>query len=503
VRSALDRHAAGAARPAYGPVPSEANAVLFLDDAEMLACLAADWLTSALHRNWWWREILKTSDAAAVFRMWQLGPSAVPTALESLSARGYAVPFVSRLPDVVASELLRLVLLVHGVPDAGVRASATPSGNSTARRVLEADRATQEAPPVKDKEAEPWLQWVPERWALPPTSIQRRLLIQALMLRRAPDVARAPEFQRRLTAYFEPERVAAVKTAENGPDHPSEVRAATTNAFLDFGRSKSGRAEYAPKLAEDGAPAPGVSEPQCSVDSNRAGEELAATGEASNKSSEGFRPQPFEDSPSASVFLPPGALPEGLEEEVISVGMSESAVPRDERETVPAPIERIETAFGGVFFVINVAVALGFYPDFTSPLANSLDLNIWDFLAVLGNRFTDGQLRYDPVWKTLAQLAGREEFEEPGKQNPWLPPPSEEWVAGLALQVTEFLDRSLNRHNADKFVSCLPASLTFTSTHVDVFYSMESHPIEIRIACLDRDPGWIPAAGRYVAFHFD
>jgi hypothetical protein len=26
--------------------------------------------------------------------------------------------------------------------------------------------------------------------------------------------------------------------------------------------------------------------------------------------------------------------------------------------------------------------------------------------------------------------------------------------------------------------------------------------VSIRIARLDRDPGWIPAAGRYIAFHF-
>ena len=28
-------------------------------------------------------------------------------------------------------------------------------------------------------------------------------------------------------------------------------------------------------------------------------------------------------------------------------------------------------------------------------------------------------------------------------------------------------------------------------------------PIAIRLAGLDRDPGWIPAAGRSVAFHFE
>jgi hypothetical protein len=39
-------------------------------------------------------------------------------------------------------------------------------------------------------------------------------------------------------------------------------------------------------------------------------------------------------------------------------------------------------------------------------------------------------------------------------------------------------------------------------SHVDVVLSLAELPVEIRLAGLDRDPGWIPAAGRYLAFHF-
>jgi hypothetical protein len=27
-------------------------------------------------------------------------------------------------------------------------------------------------------------------------------------------------------------------------------------------------------------------------------------------------------------------------------------------------------------------------------------------------------------------------------------------------------------------------------------------PLQIRFAGLDRDPGWVPAAGRFITFHF-
>ena len=48
-----------------------------------------------------------------------------------------------------------------------------------------------------------------------------------------------------------------------------------------------------------------------------------------------------------------------------------------------------------------------------------------------------------------------------------------------------------------------PARVCVTATHVDVLMRLADLPVEVRSAGLDRDPGWVPAAGRYVAFHFD
>ena len=45
--------------------------------------------------------------------------------------------------------------------------------------------------------------------------------------------------------------------------------------------------------------------------------------------------------------------------------------------------------------------------------------------------------------------------------------------------------------------------IVITPAHLDVTFSLERHPIEIRMTGLDRDPGWIAAIGRHVAFHFD
>jgi hypothetical protein len=47
------------------------------------------------------------------------------------------------------------------------------------------------------------------------------------------------------------------------------------------------------------------------------------------------------------------------------------------------------------------------------------------------------------------------------------------------------------------------ARVCATDTHVDVYFDLAEFPLAIRFAGLDRDPGWVPAAGRSIAFHFD
>jgi len=87
--------------------------------------------------------------------------------------------------------------------------------------------------------------------------------------------------------------------------------------------------------------------------------------------------------------------------------------------TAPVSIPRvypasIETEVGGVFYVLNVALRLGFYGDFTMPAQPGLELSIWDFLALAGRALTPRPLRRDPVWVLFADLAGRVRAEAPG-----------------------------------------------------------------------------------------
>jgi hypothetical protein len=84
-------------------------------------------------------------------------------------------------------------------------------------------------------------------------------------------------------------------------------------------------------------------------------------------------------------------------------------------------------------------------------------------------------------------------------------PPVPRWVAALAAYTTVRLSCALGQPPAGAVELLLRhhARVAVTFVHVDIVLSLADLPIEIRLAGLDRDPGWIPAAGRIVSFHFD
>lgn len=81
--------------------------------------------------------------------------------------------------------------------------------------------------------------------------------------------------------------------------------------------------------------------------------------------------------------------------------------------------------------------------------------------------------------------------------------PLARWTGWIAGYLRARLMRALGREDAAQLLCRIPARLRITLAHLHVFIRLDEHPIEIRLAGLDRDPGWIPAAGRYVAFHVD
>jgi hypothetical protein len=84
--------------------------------------------------------------------------------------------------------------------------------------------------------------------------------------------------------------------------------------------------------------------------------------------------------------------------------------------------------------------------------------------------------------------------------------PLRRWAGRLGTYAAARIQVSLadpDRAHAVDTVLRRRATVFITETHVDVSLSLSSLAIEIRLAGLDRDPGWIPAAGRFVAFRFE
>jgi hypothetical protein len=244
---------------------------------------------------------------------------------------------------------------------------------------------------------------------------------------------------------------------------------------------------------------------------------------------------------------------------------------------------RVETAFGGVFYLINLGLFLDLYGDFTQPMRPGLSLPIWDFVALLGRELIGERLTRDPVWPLLARLAGRVADEPPGADfvppDGWrIPPawldglrpggawrwatagarlqvwhplgfavldvsgapgasiaqaraetaryrravrfrlrqqgvaprlvpatPRERWLAHLTAYVRVRLRLALGvRGRAVAAMLCAHrARVSVTATRLEVRLALADLPVAVRLAGLDRDPGWVPAAGRSIGFVFD
>ena len=112
VAAALDERAESAHRPALGPVPASAESIVFADRAELLMCLARDWSAGATER-WWWRALgITTPDT--VLQAFMATPEVVPAALHRLETT-VIVAFAARLPPPWAQRLTRAIASAFGV----------------------------------------------------------------------------------------------------------------------------------------------------------------------------------------------------------------------------------------------------------------------------------------------------------------------------------------------------------------------------------------------------
>ena len=143
---------------------------------------------------------------------------------------------------------------------------------------------------------------------------------------------------------------------------------------------------------------------------------------------------------------------------------------------------------------LNAALALGWYSDFSAPRGPNLALSPWDWLALVGRAWFARSFTRDPVAGLLAQLAGRE------GRAPRRPRRFQAQLDALHTRLQQALGAE---GDVTALVCRHPAQVVATPTRVDVHLALAELPLALRLAGLDRDPGWVPAAGRALAFHFE
>ncbi|APR76894.1 Hypothetical protein A7982_02241 [Minicystis rosea] len=611
--TALDALVRRAEKPARGVVSAAAEAVIFDDRAELLACLAQDFLRGEIGARWWWASLLPdVASPRAVVRAWLAAPEHVPGALHLAAERGNAAAFMRALAPADIEAFAHAISDRFGVPALIAAVSETrslpPDTRLDAPHMLTAARLQA-----------PWSPWTPELHHEPLDPAPAALLGFALALHRAPPIARSLRFAddvrdwSRTIASADLEAIATIASTPHehtqpvvtAPRSPSDVdaNAATLAPFarvaplapdcifapLDVRSTLDPLARTGHPLAptlHDPARAP-ASPPHiaahpdapASITSSPAlpaSREPALTSSAPTlPAAPSFAPKPPELSSPDSTSSQPTAVP--AEPALPLAPLAPSLPPFD----VPQPSPRrfgapVTTAFGGAFFLVNIGQNLGLYGDFSTPLTPGIDLSIWDFVALVGRDLAGDPFTLDPIWHLLADLAGRAPGAAPGasfvpedvwripaawlrpfrKAEPWSwsigagrlvvrhpsgfvvidvaadidpstqvmqeasaygavvepaaddAPPSlltlDGWLAHLLPYVRARLARAVGPDVRDpgRLVTSIPARVHVTATHVDVVMSLADLPIEARLAGLDRDPGWVPAASRYVAFHF-
>jgi hypothetical protein len=484
---ALEAEVLGAARPARGFVPANANAVLFADRAELLACLARDWCIGNTSVCWWWSVLFPREDFAAIVRRaWLQDARPVPAALNRLESVGLAARFLAKFSQGEIAALWRNIVNTFHLQALDLAWSAIDI------------TAIKPAVVRQPRDTAPWSPWVEADSSLIPEGA--RVLITAILLKRAPAVVRAASFVRGVHAWRKATETAFAKDetfrhteegsrfAEFSPRQP-DLRVGPNENLPNTQEGSPG------KRSKTGHPARSDSDttPQSAQAARNSRRRSTASSQEYRASSDIHENGAREDSKEKSATI--------VSPDVARAGLDVVPLP-----PAAAP-DQIYTEWGGSFYLVNVAIALGLYGDFTTPAKPGLALSLWDFLALVGERMIGEEFASDALPELLAKLSGRVEGELPAAH--FEPPTGEPlgtWLDGICNDLQERLTTSLGEIDHGDLRALVlnhRARIEADSLRVDAYFSLVRHPIELRIAGLDRDPGWVPAAGRSIYFHYD
>jgi len=224
-----------AVRPARGGAAADADAVLFDDRAQLLACLADDWCSGQIGARWWWRALCGRSlDVRALLRMFLERPEHIAAAIDELAHVDAAIPFVRRLTSGDTRMLLDAVVATHNLHEIAQAIAASidlpdAPGNGPLSTETSTMSARAEYMALDNRRAAPWQHVAPEASKAELHPNQQLLIGVALTVRRRPILARSAHFAAAMREW----RVASVQTLRVASDQtPRHVISAATPAVV-------------------------------------------------------------------------------------------------------------------------------------------------------------------------------------------------------------------------------------------------------------------------------
>lgn len=499
-RQRLDAALAQAARPALGPVPDAAPAVLFADAAEMLACLALAAQAGQLDR-WWWRGLLgrawprwqtawdqrPEAQAAAQRLLARVTPAATPRAPAAER------PLQSPQQALAAPPLdapLAVMLAAPTRPDVP-RAGAEPAPEGAAGVVAVQAHAPGEPQPVAcpGPLAEPAPELPAAAARPPPAAIPRPARRTATLPRQVdglptvpPPAALKPMLQGRAPATLR-ETVAEPASAPKPPADiapPGAPSTAPLQYAVEHVQTQFLQPSHAPQRSAPAAPVAPVATPQ------------VAAAQA-----------PTQNGRAAALAHPAGTTTEPAARQRAAV-QQPTVVPQAEPQAPAWPWpQALLTRQAPLLFVVNALLEDGLYPDFTRPRDPGLPVPLWALLAGLAQAW---RLPADPLQAVLQARAAD-----------WTPPalmpaapgaaaaPWPAWLGAYARALRRRLCRRVGRRAAHwpaTLALAHPARLWISEAEWVVEFELGAHDVAWRLAGLDRDPGWLPSAGCSLRFTF-
>jgi hypothetical protein len=523
-----------AARPALGAVPARAGAVLFLDESELLACLLRDLLQGAVFRRWWWQGVLRNGFGG---RALSAQEEVVEAVVRSLERKAHLVPAVlSRLDDwSLAEETGRLLSeeQARRIFGAVLWAYDLQPGPQAGEAM-----ATQ-FPPL------PPVVFSPPRWAA--LGRDRAALIGlCLDLYDRPRSVRSASYLGKLSSWLQVDRrpplVHRLPARGNSPPEAQAARLPEQPGEAEDWLGSS----FGSALAERSQALPRSPTAQPSAAAGQAGQlQTAHTDQPANASARPPRTPhlvPAEGPPGPGKFAGQQSVGDPADDQAAAAG--ELNLPAEPGGWMTGGLT---TRLGGILYLINLLTFLDLPDCFETGWRLSSMVGPWGLVEALaralpGERFS--KLEDDPLWTALAQLDGRQPGERPGYRMPrsrprrwpafalperWLQdlpdeaarlsrPPRrkihgyrtaspwlDRWLALALPFITHRLCLALRLPEEETLLEALllvPGHLYLSSSHIDLVAPVEAISLPVRLAGLDRDPGWLPEFGRVVYFHF-